>query len=118
MTLVQIILPPLTISGGKQVFWAASPAHGYPSIQGETHHALEGAGVFLVWAMQKLLAHLSAEQIDSAHLQLPLVSCGMDVALATKSSPCCASLISPLSSQVLPGVSLPVFLAWSGLALL
>lgn len=73
---------------------------------------------FLVCAMQDLLAWLSAEQIDGAHLQLPSASHRMDVALVTKPIPCRASLISPLFLQVLPGVSLLVFLAWCGLALL
>lgn len=74
------------------------------------------AWVFLDVGNAEAPSRLSAEQIDGAHLQLPLVSCGMDVALVTKSSPCRASLILPLSLQVLPGASLPVFLAWCGLA--
>lgn len=64
MAFVWTILLLLTISDGLLLLpEAARPLR-------VRHHALAGAGVFLVWATRKLLAQLLAERMGGAHLQL------------------------------------------------
>lgn len=104
--LMQTVLPPLTLSDGKPCL-GCFYFLGLSLHQGAVNPAQE---LSFSWFGQSQLS-------NSAQLQLSSTLYGGCTALVTKSSPC-ASLSSPLSLQVLPGVSLPVFLAWCGLALL
>lgn len=105
--LMQIVLPPLTLSDGKPCL-GCFYFLGLSLHQGAVNPAQE---LSFSWFGQSQMS-------NRAQLQLSSTLYGVCTALVTKSSLCCASLSSPLSLQVLPGVSLPVFLAWCGLALL
>lgn len=114
VALFRAVLPPSTRDRKQdRETWAGSPAQGYPPSQGGTQCALEGAGGgFFVQAVQKLLAQLLAEQIDAAHLQLPLGSCGLTWLWQPSQA-----LAVPLRSLLFPCRCSPEFLCpypWHG----